>query len=104
MLRLLGIVGGSTYPIGTYLRLSELVPGTTRKGLSGMTLRWYNLGVSARFRVEGARLASLNDCTSFTRLDTCGSRRNTSGSILCRYSIQRRFPYMYSSAPMYGLM
>ena len=36
--RLLGIVGGSSQPMGTYSRLSELTSGTTRKGAVGMTL------------------------------------------------------------------
>ncbi len=35
--RLLGTTGGSSHPIGTYSRRSELTSGITRKGEVGMT-------------------------------------------------------------------
>ena len=38
--RLLGMVGGSSQPIGTYFRRSELTSGTTKNGRFGRTLTW----------------------------------------------------------------
>ena len=57
--RLLGTIGGSSQPIGTYSRRSELTSGTTKNGPVGMRLIWNNVGVSARARVEVRLLANL---------------------------------------------